>query len=193
MSLQNEPLRWRLLQGVWAQVQEPVSAVQRGGLSWTYANLFICLVACLHADLPFCGSAFLFKDNLCWWVHRSRGSPLAHETLLLPGVWDGPGGAEVHHEGWPPLLLWLLRVSLRWVLWNLWEAYWWVSLPPASCLPCHAAVGDYPQPCFFVNVCENWGIIYMCRSTRRVSDCQMNSLFWLFITANTELILGTLS
>lgn len=193
MSPPNEPLRQDLLQGVWAQVRESVSAVQSGGLSWTYANLFICF--CLHADLPFCGSVFLFKDNLRWWVHRSRGSPLAHETLLLPGMRDGPGGAEVHHEGWPPLLLRLLRVSLRGVLWNVWGAYWWVWLPPTSCLPCHtaAAVGDYPPSCSFVNAGENWGIIYTYRSTRHVSDCQMNRLFWLFIAANTELILGTLS
>lgn len=84
------------------------------------------------------GFVFLFKDNFCWWVHRSRGSPLAHETLLLPGVWDGPRGTEVHHEGWPPVLLWLLRVPVCRVLRDLRGAYWCVHGP--ACWLCHLSV-----------------------------------------------------
>lgn len=83
--------------------------------------------------LPY-GLMFLFKDNFCRWVHRSWGSPLAHEPLLLPGVRGGPRRAEVHHEGQPPVLLRLLRVPVRRVLWGLRAAHRWACPTRPVCL-----------------------------------------------------------
>lgn len=69
----------------------------------------------------------LFTDNLCWRVYWSWGSSLAHETFLLLWVRDYFGRTEVHHEGWPTFLLWMLWVTVCRVLRGLWGEYWWVT------------------------------------------------------------------
>lgn len=96
-------------------IQKPVSVVQKSFLAFEIVH--IDFISSYGFMLP-------SKDNFCWWVHRSWGSPLAHETLLLPWVWNRPGRTAVHHERWPPFLLWLLWVSLCRVLWNMWRTYW---------------------------------------------------------------------
>lgn len=69
----------------------------------------------------------LFTDNLCWWVYWSWGTSLAHETFLLFWVRDYFRRTEIHHEGWPTFLLWMLWVPVCRVLRGLWGEYWWVT------------------------------------------------------------------
>lgn len=59
-------------------------------------------------------------DHIFRWVHWSRGSSLAHEALCLFRVWENARRTALHNERWPPLLLWLLWVTVCRVLRGLW-------------------------------------------------------------------------
>lgn len=125
--------------------------------------------------LSSCGFLFLVKDNFCWWVHRSWGSALAHETLLLPGVRDGPGGTEVHHEGRPPILLRLLRVPVCRVLRGVRGAYRCVRGPACGC--CYSSITlSLISHCFFLSVFDG-GAVYVQWNRKDLSV----SVWWILI------------
>lgn len=69
--------------------------------------------------------ASLSPDHLCRWMHRSWGTALAHETLLLLRMWNSARRPALHHEGGKALLLPLLRVLVCRILWHLCPAHRW--------------------------------------------------------------------
>lgn len=88
---------------------------------WTKSFTANCLPSC--SRLTVLCTCFP-PDHIFRRVHWSRGSSLAHEALRLFRVWDDARGPALHHEGWPPLLLWLFWGTVCRVLWSLWRKYW---------------------------------------------------------------------
>lgn len=66
----------------------------------------------------------IFADHSCRWVHRSRGSCLAYETLCLFWVWSATRRTTLHYAGWQTLLPTLLWCHVCRILWLVWGTHW---------------------------------------------------------------------